>query len=184
MCECGDIFKNPAALNKHCAPLRKGAGHAPQPFTLRGQPALNFGPYLLRGNWVDRLDRVLQGESPGTAKPSDPPHDEGAGEGRSEAKDLLFPKGEAAKGSQLRVQVRPQVYDVPEDLLYLYNMDLAAYMRLGVAYSPTFGQWARDWIFRAHIEHPEVLDLSSIFTPEELDYVKQEYARYATAPAR
>ncbi|MDP2728106.1 MAG: hypothetical protein Q8P59_11270 [Dehalococcoidia bacterium] len=72
-----------------------------------------------------------------------------------------------AKNPTVRVTFRPQVFELDEVVVTLYHQAMAAIQEDGVDYHATVGEWIRDVVFRYHIEHREILDLSLMLTPEE-----------------
>ena len=71
------------------------------------------------------------------------------------------------KGQQSKVIVRPQIEEIPEDVVLLFHLDTARFEDLKSSYRPTFGQWLRDIAYRFHIEHPELVDMALFITEEE-----------------
>ncbi len=65
------------------------------------------------------------------------------------------------------MRVRHEVHEIDEELIHVYHLFLTSMQTKGLAYSPTFGDWCRDLIFAHLIDHPEVLDLSTLLRPEE-----------------
>ena len=72
------------------------------------------------------------------------------------------------KGAKVKVVLRPQIYDLDEGVLHLYNLVMRSLVAKGFRdYAPTLGEWVREVVFQFHLDHPEIVDLRTLFTEEE-----------------
>lgn len=76
-------------------------------------------------------------------------------------------EGRGTRQHHVKVQYRPQVFEMDEAVVHLFHLHMAAAERLGVRYQPKLGEWIRQVVFQFSIEHPELVDLSAILSPQE-----------------
>lgn len=162
-----------------------------------GEVIVKHSPTAYRGRWVKKVaEHDARREPPPVTPAHDPsrdgagvvdeaptpsdsglsvprswwrPPDEDGGDGEDgeaeeeeEENQLLQPLG------RVRLQVRPVVYEVGEELVHLYHLVVASIQAMGVSdYSPEMGEWLRDTVFEFYREHPEIVDLRRLFTAEE-----------------
>lgn len=160
-CACGAEFLEPLQLSQHTkdGKRRKEPNHKSIGYILYddGQILMKFGGYLFTMSepWRQRRERILAG---GPASSADAQADGSQPTGRG-------------RGAYVEIQARPIIYRIDQSLIYIYNLVMQSVASMGVPYAPPFSDWLRDTVVQFYVEHPEILDLKSMFTPEEQDYI-------------
>lgn len=72
---------------------------------------------------------------------------------------------------RVKVAYRPTIFTMDEAVVHLYHLHQAAAQRLGVRYNKPLGEWIREVVFQFTLEHPELVDLSTILTPQQRELI-------------
>lgn len=162
-CACGEAFPEPEELQGHVTRERnRGSSSGEHSVKGYGDPnseeiALPFSTSVWRGQWRQQLKKLIEQGEFAESGPEDTDDD------LQEVKP-----GKGRKGQhQVKVQYRPKVFEMDESVVHIYHLHMAAAQRLGVRYEPSLGEWIRQVVFQFSLEHPELVDLSSILSPDE-----------------
>src|SRR3972149_6114201 len=157
LCSCGESFAEPETLQSHMARIRQSGGVATDHKPLgycdldTHEQALVWNFKVWKGKWRGQLDKKYEaGTLPSTAKvvADDPgrtaedgeplgiPEDER--DGKAEAKGSRKGK-QSSTGNLVKIQFRPQVFDLEESVIHLYNLFLGSMRQARIPYEPSVG---------------------------------------------
>ena len=198
LCTCGESFDEPEQFTSHSGRARwdsPGTDHKPLGYCDLDtqEQALSWNFKVWKGKWKDQLDKKhAAGElpfvvisdpgvgvdgSPTVATLEDEEEDDEAVEDNEGTEDEPEPQSKKGKrapiAGMVKVQFRPKVFDMDDSVVHLYNLFLGSMRRAGIAYEPSIGEWLRDVAYQHYVEHPEIIDLSSLLSPAERESIAE-----------